>query len=107
MLHALARRQGVDWTPARAGLFASALGSGILLRYAAGFALRQGAKLVPFVGQTLGAAAAATVSFAATYALGRVAAAWLFRTSRGETVDAADLRQLYAEALRSARDAPR
>ncbi|WP_209426531.1 GTPase [Pararhodobacter sp. SW119] len=107
MLHALARRQGVDWTAARAGLFASALGSGILLRYAAGFALRQGAKLVPFVGQTLGAAAAATVSFAATYALGRVAAAWLFRTSRGETVDAADLRKLYVEALRSARDAPR
>ena len=107
MLHALARRQGVAWTPARAGLFASALGSGILLRYAAAFALRQGAKLVPFVGQTLGAAAAATVSFAATYALGRAAAAWLFRTSRGEPVSAAELRKLYAEALRSARDAPR
>ncbi len=107
MLHALARRQGVDWTPLRAGLFASALGSGILLRYAAGFALRQGAKLVPVVGQTLGAAAAATVSFAATYALGRAAAAWLYRTARGETVSAEDLRGLYAEALRRARDAPR
>ena len=107
MLHALARRQGVTWTPARAGLFASALGTGILLRYAAGFALRQGAKLVPFVGQTLGAAAAATVSFAATYALGRAASAWLFRTSRGEEVSAEELRTLYAEALRSARDAPR
>jgi uncharacterized protein (DUF697 family) len=107
MLHALARRQGVAWTPARAGLFASALGTGILLRYAAGFALRQGAKLVPFVGQTLGAAAAATVSFAATYALGRAAAAWLFRTSRGEEVSGEELRTLYAEALRSARDAPR
>jgi len=107
MLHALARRQGVDWTPARAGVFASALGSGILLRYAAAFALRQGAKLIPFVGQTLGAAAAATVSFAATYALGRVAAAWLYRTARGESVDAAELRALYGEALRSARDAPR
>jgi len=107
MLHALARRQGVLWTPARAGLFASALGSGILLRYAASFALRQGAKLVPFVGQTLGAAAAATVSFATTYALGRAAAAWLYRTAHGEQVSATELRKLYAEALRSARDAPR
>jgi uncharacterized protein (DUF697 family) len=107
MLHALARRQGVAWTPARAGLFASALGSGILLRYAASFAVRQGAKLVPVVGQTLGAAAAATVSFAATYALGRAASAWLYRTARGEEVSAADLRALYAEALKSARDAPR
>ena len=78
-----------------------------MLRYAASFALRQGAKLVPFVGQTLGAAAAATVSFAATYALGRAASAWLYRTARGETVDAAELRKLYADALRSARDAPR
>jgi uncharacterized protein (DUF697 family) len=107
MLHALARRHGMRWTPARAGLFASALGSGILLRFAVAFALRQGAKLIPVVGQTLGAAAAATVSFAATYALGRAASAWLYRTRRGEAVPAADLRALYAAAMRSARDAPR
>lgn len=105
MLHALARRHGLTWTPARAGLFASALGSGIVLRYGVVFVLRQGAKLVPVVGQTLGAAAAATVSFAATYALGRAASAWLYRTARGETVPATDLRALYAAALRNARDA--
>ncbi len=107
MLHALARRQGMSWTPARAGLFASALGSGILLRYAAAFAVRQGAKLVPVLGQTLGAAASATISFAATYALGRAASAWLYRTARGETVSTDELRTLYTDALRSARDAPR
>jgi len=99
MLTALARELGVEWTPARAGLFASALGAGALARMGAGFALRQGAKLVPVVGQTLGAAAAGAASGAVTWALGRAAHAWLWSESRGERMDEAALRELFARAL--------
>ncbi|HHX91101.1 MAG TPA: GTPase domain-containing protein [Paracoccus sp.] len=107
MLHALARRHGLEWTPARIALFASALGTGAIVHFAASHMLRQGVKLVPVYGQTLGAAAAAATSFAATYALGRAASAWLYRASRGEVLDGEDLRHLYDEAFRRARHADR
>ena len=105
MLHALARRHGYDWTPARAALFASALGAGAVAHYAGTHVLRQGVKLVPGLGQTLAAAAAAGASFAATYALGRAGSAWLYRAARGEVVDRDSLRKLHEAALRRARDA--
>ncbi len=107
MLHALAGRYGLRWTPARAAGFAAAMGTGTLLRMALGHGLRQGAKLVPVVGQTLGAAAAAAVSFAATFALGRAAAFWLFRTRQGIPPDAETLRRVYTDAFQRARDAQR
>jgi uncharacterized protein (DUF697 family) len=105
MLHAMAGRYGVAWNAQRAGAFAGALGSGALLRFAGSHAARQAAKLVPVVGQTLGAASAAAISFATTFALGRAAAYWLDRESRGESASAADLRRLYEEAFARARDA--
>lgn len=105
MLQALAKRHKVTLTPARLGLLASALGMGALARLAASHVLRQGAKLVPVAGQTLGAAAAAGASFATTYALGRAASAWLHGTARGAAPDSKTLRSLYDQALRGARDA--
>jgi len=102
MLAAIARERGMDWTPARAALFASALGGGALVRMGAGFALRQGAKLVPVVGQTLGAAAAGAASGAATWALGRAAHAWLWGQAQGKPPAQGDLRALYGRALREA-----
>lgn len=105
LLHALARRHGVALTPTRLGVLASALGVGALVRLAAGHALRQGVKLVPVAGQTLGAAAAAGTSFATTYALGRAASAWLYGLARGRPADGASLRALYDQALRGGRDA--
>lgn len=99
MLTALARAMGVAWTRQRAAMFASALGAGALARMGAGFALRQGAKLVPVVGQTLGAAAAGAASGALTWALGRAAHAWLWAEARGERMDEAALRTLFARAL--------
>lgn len=107
LLHALARRHGLEWTNARIALFASALGTGAIVHYAASHLLRQGVKMVPVYGQTLGAATAAAASFAATYALGRAASAWLYRTARGETLDGEDLRHLYDEAFHRARHANR
>jgi uncharacterized protein (DUF697 family)/GTP-binding protein EngB required for normal cell division len=105
LLHALARERGVTLTPARLGVLASALGMGTLVRLAAAHALRQGAKLVPVAGQTLGAAAAAGASFATTYALGRAAHAWLYGVAHGAAPDGPTLRALYDQALRGARDA--
>lgn len=105
MLQALAKRHKVTLTSARLGVLASALGTGVLVRLAATHMLRQGAKLVPVAGQTLGAAAAAGASFATTYALGRAASAWLYGTARGAAPDAKTLRSLYDQALRGARDA--
>lgn len=107
LLVRLARAMGQDWTPARAGMFASALGAGVALRLGVGHALRQGAKLIPVVGQTLGAAAAGAASGAATFALARAAHAWLWGEARGHPPDAAGLRALYARALREAADARR
>lgn len=103
MLHALARHHGVALTPKRLGLLASALGTGALVRMGAGHLLRQGAKLVPVAGQTLGAAAAAGTSFATTWALGRAASAWLYGVARGAPPDPVALRSLYDKALRGAR----
>lgn len=106
MLQALAKRHEISLTPARISLLASALGTGALVRFGASHMLRQGAKLVPVAGQTLGAAAAAGASFATTYALGRAASAWMYGTARGAAPDAATLRSLYDQALRGARHAP-
>lgn len=105
MLRALAREYGLELTPARWGMLTSALGTGALVRMGVGHLLRQGAKLVPVAGQTLGAAAAAGTSFATTYALGRAACFWLYGEAHDAPQDAATLRSLYAQALRGARDA--
>jgi len=99
MLAALARGLGLDWTPRRAAAFASALGGGALVRMGTGFALRQGAKLLPGVGPTLGALAAGAASGALTWALGRAAHAWLWSQARGRTLEPEALRALFAAAL--------
>lgn len=103
MLRALGKRYGVSWTRARMTEFALALGAGAAFRYAASHAVRQLSKLIPVYGQTVGAAAAGAISFATTYALGRAAAMYLFRTQHGEAIDADELRALYTDALRRAR----
>ena len=101
LLAALARHHGVELTRERLAVLASALGIGALARMGAAHLVRQGAKLVPGVGQTLGAAVAAGASFATTYALGRAASAWLYGVARGREPDAESLRALYEQALRS------
>jgi len=102
MLHRLAARYGLEWTTTRAAAFAGALGSSLLLRYGAALGVRQMVKLIPVYGQTVGAASAATLSFATTLALGRAAAAWIYHESRGDTMDADALRAHYTAALERA-----
>lgn len=103
MLRGLAGRYGVEWTRPRFYEFAAALGTGAALRFGASYGLRQLAKLIPVLGQTAGAAAAGTISFAATYALGRAAAAYLHGVSEGQAVPPKDIRALYQGALAQGR----
>lgn len=103
MLRGLAARYGVEWTRPRLYEFAAALGTGAALRFGASYGLRQLAKLIPVFGQTAGAAAAGTISFAATYALGRAAAAYLHAVSEGQAVTPQAIRELYRGALAQGR----
>ncbi len=103
MLRVLGKHYCVSWTRARMTEFTLALGAGAAFRYGASYAVRQLSKLIPVYGQTAGAAAAGAISFAATYALGRAAAMYLFRTQHGEAIDTDEVRALYTDALRRAR----
>jgi uncharacterized protein (DUF697 family) len=103
MLRMLGKHYTVEWTRARMTEFTLALGAGAAFRFGASYAVRQLAKLIPVYGQTAGAAAAGTISFAATYALGRAAAFYLHRTQHGLAIDTAELRALYTDALKRAR----
>lgn len=99
MLHSLALRYGLEWEKTIVSEFLAALGTSFLYRYAVSFMTRQAAKLVPVYGQTAGAAAAATVSFASTYALGRVACLYFHRRRRSEPVSSETLREAFKMAF--------
>ena len=99
LLHTLAARYGVPWDRRTAREFLAVLGTSFLYRYALSLGGRQLAKLVPVYGQTAGAAAAASISFASTYALGRAACLYLFRRVAGEPVEGEDLREAFRRAF--------
>lgn len=104
MLTTLARRYHTEWTWPLLLRLKACLGTGFLIRYGAGFALRQVGKLVPVYGQTVGAFAAGTTSFATTYAMGRVAAYFLFQVRQGRDVSPGELRSLYKQAFQSGKN---
>ena len=101
MLHSLARIYGVDWNRKALGEFAACLGIGAVSRLAAGFGLRELAKLIPVYGQTAGAAAAAATSFATTFAIGK-AACYFLSQHRAGTTDPKGVSQAYSDALSQA-----
>nr|WP_086938579.1 GTPase [Thaumasiovibrio occultus] len=103
LLHALGRRYGVSWDRERLSAFSSALGAGMLLRFGGQLGGRQLAKLIPGIGQTIGSAAAAVVSFSTTYALGRVACYYLYQTHHALPVDPESLQVIYRQALSEAK----
>ena len=100
MLRQLAKLHNVQWDRRAYSEFLGALGTGTLVRTASTFGIRQLVKLVPGYGQTIGAAAAAAGSFAATYAIGKTADYFLTRRQRG--VQAEELATIYAQTLRNA-----
>ncbi|HPY40690.1 MAG TPA: hypothetical protein PLM98_09240, partial [Thiolinea sp.] len=99
MLHSLANQYGVEWDKKLLSEFAGALGASFGIKYATRLGLRQLAKLIPVYGQTIGAATAASISFATTYALGRAASKYLYHLTQGENVDDLELQTLYEEAM--------
>ena len=102
LLHSLGEIYGLSWDRRMLAEFAGALGAGVVVRAASAFGARQLAKLIPAYGQTAGAAAAAAMSFATTYALGEAAAFYLGRKRSGGTTDAAGVLAAYQDALATA-----
>jgi len=99
MLHSLANQYGVEWDKKTFMEFIGTLGAGFTMRYSAKFAIRELVKFIPVYGQTVGAGAAAVISSASTYAIGRVACKYLYHKSKGEPVSKEEMTKLYEEAL--------
>jgi len=100
LLHALAGRYGITWDKRHALEFTAAMGTGFLYRYSLSLGGRQLGKLIPVYGQTAGAATAATVSFASTYAIGRAACLYFYKKSHQLTVDKDSLQDAFKKALK-------
>lgn len=94
---------GVEWDRARLIEFCSILGLTMGAKVSVSLGVRQLPKLIPGYGQTIGAATAATLSFASTFALGRAAGLYLFHLSAGRTPNVDELKNLYREAFALAR----
>ena len=101
LLHSLAAIYGQGWRRRQVTEFLGLLGVGVGVSYVGRMLGRGLVKLVPALGQTMGALWGATASGATTYALGK-AACYYFGTRRlGQKIDATTLRQVYAQALAS------
>jgi uncharacterized protein (DUF697 family) len=101
MLHGLAAVYGVPLNRRVLTEFAGCLGTGTVMRMLSIFGIRELVKLVPWYGQTAGAAAAAAASFATTFAIGKAGTYFLGQRRLGRT-DPAGVHRAYAEALKQA-----
>lgn len=102
MLRELGAHYGYPMTQSALRGFLAALGLGIGARFALGVGARQLGKLIPVYGQTAGAALASTLTFAATYAIGRAAAYYLFWMAQGETPTSRNVRAVFSNAFKRA-----
>ena len=105
MLHSLANQYGVMWNKRTFTELTGSLGSSFALQYSAKLGARQLIKLIPVYGQTIGAAAAASMSFATTYGLGRVACYYFYHKSKGEPISEQVMQDLYKNALKKGKAA--
>jgi uncharacterized protein (DUF697 family) len=99
MLRTLAAAYELEWDTGAAVSFLATLGSSFLYRYLLALVGRQLGKLVPFAGQTAGALAAASISFASTYALGRTACLYCYHKSRNDEIDSSALQAAFRAAM--------
>lgn len=104
MLHALAGRYGLQWNKRLASEFVTTLGISFLYRYLISLGGRQLVKLIPVYGQSAGAAAAASISFASTYALGRAACLYFYRRKINKSIDSSALRETFVQAFEQHRN---
>jgi uncharacterized protein (DUF697 family) len=103
MLYTLGQLYQRPWDRRRSAEFLGLLGGGIASAYGLRMAGRSLVKLVPGWGQTLGAAWGATSSGALTFALGKAAGFYLYRSRSGHPVEARVLREVHARALERGR----
>lgn len=101
LLRVLARLYKQDWNGQMASEFLGLLGASIGIGYVARTVGRELIKLVPWLGQTVGAVWGATASGATTYALGKAAGYYFASRRQHSLVDAEVLRRIYAEGLRN------
>ncbi|WP_295429761.1 GTPase [uncultured Thiodictyon sp.] len=99
LLHSLAAIYGQGWSGRQVSEFLGFLGLGVGVSYLARLLGRELVKLVPYLGQTLGALWGASASGATTFALGKAACYYFGRRRLGERIDPAALRRVYTEAL--------
>lgn len=81
------------------------LGTSFLIQYSGSLAGRQLAKLIPVYGQTVGTAVSVAISFASTYAIGRVACFYFYKKQKGEVITQEELQSIYKEAFKKAKKA--
>jgi len=103
MLHTLAARYDIAWNKRIAMEFIAAMGSSFLYRYALSLGGRQLAKFIPIYGQTAGAAAASTLSFASTYAIGRAACMYFHHQKAHKPVSSETLQDAFKQAFHDQR----
>lgn len=99
MLKQLASAYQLQWRRRDLSAFVGTLGAGLGIQYASHLGLRQLVKLLPVYGPTLGSASAAAISFATTYAIGRVACQYLYYQQQEQPLSPEALQQLYRQAL--------
>ena len=102
LLRRLAEVHGVEWDVDLARDFIARLGSGIAGGIVGHTVGRSVFKIIPFVGQTAGAAWSARSSAISTYAIGKAADYFLALHSAGETAAATAVRSVHARAAGNA-----
>ena len=105
MLHALANQYGVEWNIRVFTELIGTLGTGFAVQYSIKLGVRQLIKFIPAYGQTVGAVAAATVSFGSTYGLGRAACYYFYHKSKGDEVSDEAMQELYKNAFKKGKAA--
>lgn len=103
LLHSLAVLYRQRWDSRAVSEFVGLLGTGVATAYLSKMVGRTLTKLIPFVGQTVGAAWGAGASGAATYALGKASIYFFEQRKQGLNVDPEMLRRIYAESLEAGR----
>lgn len=99
LLHSLAILYGQRWDKSTMTEFLGLMGAGIASSYLIRLLGRAVVKVIPFWGQTVGAAWGASSSGATTYALGKAAIYFFVRRKDGLNVDPEALRRIYADEL--------
>ncbi|MDR4516368.1 MAG: GTP-binding DUF697 domain-containing protein [Nitrosomonas sp.] len=99
LLHSLATLYGQTWDKRTISEFLGLMGAGVATGYVARILGRAVAKVIPVLGQTVGAIWGASASGATTYALGKAAVYFFVRHRNNLSVDSETIRRIYAEEL--------